>query len=178
MKPLLFYLFISISLFSYAQKPPKRTILIVAKNQLSKEDNLSHINDILLLNNFSIAIKDTSLYYLESNRKRIPNYGISYSLHFLIKDSTIAIFGKMTDAYMPNTLSQKLFMYIENKGVGELPFNVMVGIARQIKGNLYYFTDIQKMEEIESPDSDENETDDIYYKSSKKKVPQQKAPII
>lgn len=178
MKPILLFLLISISFFSYAQKPPKRTVLIVAKNELSKEDNLSQINDILLLNNFSIAIKDTILYYLESNRKRIPNYGISYSLHFLVRDSTIAIFGKMTDSYMPNTLSQKLFMYIENKGIGEIPFNAMVGVAKQLKGNLYYFTDIQKMDEIETSDDDKNEKDDIYYKSHKKKVPQQKSPII
>jgi hypothetical protein len=171
MKPLFICLLLSVSFFSFSQKPPKGTILIVAKNELSRGANFAHIKDILLLNNFSIAISDTNLFYVESNRKRIPNYDISYSLHFLVKDSTIAIFGKMTDAYMPNTLSKQIFMYIENKGVGTIPFYTMLSLAKQLKGNLFYFTDIDKMNEAEISKDDDMEQDDIYYKSHKRPVP-------
>lgn len=179
MKLLLTFILLFCTLLSYSQKPPKGTILIIVKNELSKQENFAKVCGTLLKNEYQISRTDTSMYLIESKRKRLLDSGFSYNFNFIVEDSAIAVYGKLMDAYMPNTLSEQVYLYIENKGMGgsiySLSFNTMLSFTRKLGGTLYFITDIKKLTEQDKMDAkNENEDDDIYYKSPSDEKPEKK----
>lgn len=154
----------------YSQKPPRGTILIVVKNKLFKEDNILKANRILLENGYQPEKIDSAQNWMESKKKRIPYSDASYKLCFLIKDSAIAVYGKITDAYMPNTLSNQIYFYIQNKGEPGSPlresFKIMFELTKKLGGTPYFITDLKDLPSIFDSQED---ADDIYFQAPKNK---------
>jgi hypothetical protein len=152
-----------ISTAIYSQQPPRGTFQIVVYNQLSKEENLQKVTQVLLENGFLVPVKDTVYYYIESNRIRMPGFTASYSLHFIVKEKSVTVFGKLTDSYMPNTLSKLVYVQVVNTGsknsAQRVSFLIMHRIALKIGDNPNFLT-LKNAISVKS--SDKEEYDDIY----------------
>jgi hypothetical protein len=128
--------FLAISVNTFSQKPPKGTQKIIVNSTLTKKDAIERVSRTLQRHNLQVAYRSEELFYLSTLKKRLPNTGASFCLDFEIADSSIAVSGKLMDAYMPNTLSKSIFWEIENKGTKGSAYKESFKIMYQIAQDL------------------------------------------
>lgn len=179
MKLTLSVLLLISALIGFSQEPPKGTILIVVKNNYNKEVNLIKVNRVLGQNGYQIGSIDSTQTWVESRKKRFANSNASYRFYFIVKDSAIAVYGKITDAYMPNTLSNQVYLYIQKSGkpnsLLRLTFDIMLDLATQLGGNRYFITELNDFQGLR--DKEDRNNDDLYYTPPSKSDPENKPAI-
>ena len=136
---------------SFSQKTdlkhiPKKTSKIILENDLSKDDNFSHVIETLLDNDFSIEDKDEEYGTIKTDLEKVDGLNASYHFIFRAKENQIIVRGEYIIHATINyggAESKPSFSDIENRGSrGSVPkksFTAMYEFAQLLESDKINF---------------------------------------